>query len=229
MKKVLLLGLAIFSLFVYSLELRADCSIKKEDASKITVSTEKSVQEVHVPDVNNEGYDEDYEIVKVYAVVSNLKEGMSVLVTNDYNNKEETLNYSDSDNGVLKIESPSIYMRVNIKVKVYASSGECNELLREESIKTESYNSYTNSELCTENKDLKVCDPFYDANSKTPEEFKQLIKEEREDVIEANKTTGDKLVESLGKYWIFILIPILIIVIIFVIRIVIFNRGKSNE
>lgn len=229
MKKGVLLGLIIFSSFVFYLKVDADCSIVKADANNITVSTEKSIEKVHIPDENNEGYDEDYEIVKVYTVISNLKEGMSVKVTNDYNNEELNLSYSDSENGVLKIESPTIYRRVNVKVNVYGSSEVCDEVVKEETITTESYNTYTNSDKCVNNKDLEVCDPFYDANKKTPEEFEKLVKEERKKIDEANKTFVDKALESLSKYWIFILIPVLVIIVVFVVRIIILKRGKNNE
>lgn len=229
MKKSVLFMLLTVVSFIGILEVKADCSVVKADASNITVKTEKSIEKVHVPDENNEGYEEDYEIVKIYTVISNLKDGMYVKVTNDFDNEELTLGYSDSENGVLKVEAPTIYKRVNFKINVYGSSEVCDEVVKEETITTESYNVYTNSDKCSQNKDLDVCDPFYDANKFTKEEFEDLVDKERERVDEENKTFVDKALESLSKYWIFILIPLVVIVGFFVVRIVILKRGKNNE
>jgi len=212
MKKLISVFLLLFvSLFNYS-NLDADCNDVKSEADKV---------ERYIVNVNTRDY------ITVNINIGNLTENLYIVVLNDFNEEVKTYHYSDANNGMVSFDTVNVQESINYVVKVYSEDNSCGiEPLKTISFKTSKFNPYSLNDVCQNSYEIEMCDPFYDVEDMTLEDFN---KEVGEIVEELEKTFGEKVLEFISSYWLYVVVPFLIIVIIYGTKIFILKRGKKND
>ena len=220
---VLLLSL-IFSLFFVNMQLlSADCEDMIKEADKIKVF--KMTRIPKYEEIEGEGTENDF---LIGVRIEGLNERIYAKVSNDYDDKIVTLNQDNLKDGVAEVSSPYIYKSVKMTVSFYSSDESCNvtDALKVINIDTDIFNEFYYYKVCNENPDLEVCAPTYDNSKYNEDTFKEMVDELIE---ERDKTILDKTLDFFKEYYLFILIPILLISVIFIVRIVLLKRGMKNE
>ena len=168
-----------------------------------------------------------YYVIKI----SNLTPDVYVTVYEDDNKTTTTYTYEDSTDGVIEIEHWYIYEKVYYTVNVYSSVDGCtDESLNEIKVNTKKFNERSRSVICEENPDYEKCGVFYEeANGEeiTDEEFLEEIEKYNE---EKNLSFWDKTWNTLKEYYLYVLIPIVVVSIIYGIVIYVYKakRGESK-
>lgn len=212
MKKILMFmtALVIFSVNVYTL--KADCnSITKE-----ALEVEKEMLKIN-----------DEEGVKISTKIYNLTENLYVTVLNDYDNTPSTYHYSDVKDGILTIDTTTILNSINYVIKVYSEDTTCGvEPLKTLNYTTPKYNDYSTVDKCRgRESEIEMCSAFYDNKGMTPEEFMKKLDKEIKKQEEANHS----FMYYVSKYYLFVLIPVILVILVYVVRIIILKRGKAKN
>ena len=212
MKKIIIL---LFSILTFSFglnNLSAECNDVASEALLVRAET-----------INIDSSEE----ITVRIDVSGLTEGMYAIVINDYNDTKNTYNYSDTEEGKFSFYTDNVNKKINYVIKVYNVDTTCSvEPLNTLSVKTDKFNSYSMNDDCRNPYGIELCGAFYDVGNMTYEEFNEKVSAL---VEEESKPFSKKLGSFIAKYYLYILIPFLIIVGIYVVRIIILKRGKKNE
>lgn len=210
MKKILTFILIIITLSINTCILKADCT-------KITKEVSNVKSEMKAIDNDKE--------TKVRIEVSNLTENLYVVVMEDYENSSITYHYEDFVDGDLNLDIYKIIKTTNYIIKIYSEDTTCGtESLKTMSYKTPKFNVFYSNSKCQENRKLEMCNAFYDTKSMNANEFSQKLNEEIRKLEESEKSFMDYIL----KYYLFVLIPIIIIVLIYIVRILILKRGNKN-
>ena len=218
-KNMLVFSLLLFFLINVPL-LKADtCSDSVKEAEDIEVTTK-----VETVKWEDNGGITSYNI---YVIIKNITANTYVVVMNDLNDKVEYLGYEDSDNGVIKLKTYNPYKKINYVVRAYTKDVSC----KEEAVSTKKvspavFNSYHEMEICGGRDDIEMCEQFYDSSKMNIDEFRAEV---QKIIDEKNKNILWYIADFLKKYYLFILIPIVIVVSIFGVRIAILKRGKDDE
>lgn len=212
MKKIIIL---LFSMLIFSfgfLSLKADCSSVASEALVVRAET-----------INIDRGDE----TTVRIDVEGLTENTYAIVINDYNDTKNTYNYSDTEEGKFSFNTDNVNKKINYVIKIYSVDTTCSiEPLNTLSVRTDKFNSYSMNDVCRNPYGIELCGAFYDVGDMTYEEFNEKVSAL---VEEESKPFSKKLGSFIAKYYLYILIPFLIIVGIYVVRIIILKRGKKNE
>lgn len=214
MKKVFLLIIVIILFLVgqYKLEAILCSDIIKEAIEVYAYETSE--------------IDENGDVI-IDLVIEGITENNYVLVQNDYNNEVRTYYYSDTNEGVVTIHSPNIYRKINYTIKVYLTDSSCNsDIVRTLDVTTNMFNKISGYNVCDTEFYVEKCDPFYDIENINEDDF---IKEIEKEIEELSKTTLDKVALFVKNYYLFVLIPIVLIIVIYTIRIIALKRGRKNE
>ena len=157
----------------------------------------------------------------------NLTENLYVVILNNYNDEVKTLRYSEVVDGVLSFDTYNVNHNISYVVKVYSEDASCGiEPLNTISFTTDKFNEHSISSVCKNPYEIDMCDPFYDVGDMSFSEFNERVSKL---VEEASKTFGDKVLDFIKKYYLFVLIPVILIVLVYVVRIMLLRRGKENE
>lgn len=208
MKKILFF---IFLSFVSVNVINADCTDYEDVANKI----EYSVFNI---------YNTDQTVNRI--MIDKISEDMYLKVRNSYNSDEDTYTYSDSNEGLVFIDSKTVARKINYEIRVYTNDASCkNTVLRTIKVTTPKYNHYVTSDLCVGHyEDVKLCHPFYNVGEMTLDEFNKQVTEEIAKIDNSNLTFWDYVL----KYLPFVLIPVILISIIYIVRIILLKRRKKQ-
>lgn len=147
-----------------------------------------------------------------------------------YDNEVEYAKYSYKY-GTYAVGSYVHFIPKTYNIEVYGKPGTAcsNEKLLERKYTIDAYNEYSGSNYCMEHKEEEICRINYDS-SKITDEDKDKINNGNENINDKNNlTVFDKIVLLIKKGWIFILIPILIISLFYVIKIKSYKKKESSR
>ena len=215
MKKILYL-LLIYSFFNMQIsEVNAACSDE-------VLLDAKNVKVEAIPITE----DDVYFIIRI----SNLTPNLYVTVYEDDNGTTTTYTYDDSSNGTIDIEHWYIFERVYYTINVYSNVEGCeSESLNEIETYTKKFNDRYRYTICAENPELEKCQPFYEApigEEQTDEEFYQEIQDQK---YEDSLSTWDKIWAIIKEYYLYVLIPVVIVSLGYGIAIYIHKAKKGEE
>lgn len=208
MKKMYLLFVITF--LIWTPNLKASCNDSQILADSINYSSFE--------------YMTDEEVAS-NVVFYNINDSLYFEVTNNYNDDVDVYNSNNFKDGVLTIESKTVTEKINYSLNVYTTDESCpNRILRKINFNTNKYNVYVYHDACKNRYDtIKYCNPFYDVDDMTLDEFVKLVNEEttKLDVHYSFK-------DYVKKYYLYVLIPFLVISIVYIVRIIIFKRRKKQ-
>lgn len=217
MKKIYILFTTLFTIMNFSI-LNAtsdeECLIEYNDAMNVVAYTENSV--------------EDDSSVLIQVKVENMTENTYVSIVNDYDNTIRNYYYSDTVNGVLTVNSPNIYKKVKYIVKVYTKDQDCeSDAVTTYDLITDMFNIYYRYEICNvEGTFIEMCSMFYDTSNMNEDEF---LEEAKKEIDYLNRSTFTKIMDFIKEYYLFIIIPILLISGFYIYRIIILKRGRDEK
>lgn len=137
---------------------------------------------------------------------------------------EETKGFLDAKNQVISVERYYIYEKVEYTVEIYSNMEGCkDELIKTISVTTPKYNNYRDSNVCEFNKEYKLCQPFEDTSKISEDELERQVKEYESN---KNKTSLEKAIEKVKEYYIYILIPVILIGGIYTYKIIKIKQKK---
>lgn len=191
--------------------LNADCSDYEEIAKDISYNV---LSYFNTEDVNTR------------IDVNNLPSDMYLEVRNSFNSDKDIYKYEDTDSGNFFFYTKTVHRKINYEIRVYTTDASCpNKVLRTIKFTTPKYNPHITSDLCVGYYDkVKYCDAFYDIKDMDLDKFNKLVSEEISKIKVENMTTLDYI----KKYYLFALIPFLIISGIYITKIVLVKRRKKK-
>ncbi len=225
MKKYSLLLAMLLCFFVSTIKPEASCTDMAKEAEKIVVRKEN-----YVPDELE--YDEKGIVIPTTFVgiaIDKMTEDFYAVVTSDEDDDVITIRYADTENGFYKIQSHNYYRNVNFEVKFYSTdSTKCNstDAIRKVDIQNDILNQYLYTNKCIEEPSLEICGKFKNTNKLDVGKFEEEFDKQLE---EKNKSVFDKLLDFVKNYWIFILVPIVIISVIYITRIILIKREMAKH
>lgn len=224
MKKLNKLLVILVSLFVFNINTLAVeekenlCeSSEKVDLGKKAVSVKVSYEEAEgksAPGVNYppEGYKgdpKDYVLEYNYFIVTfmNITPEIFVKVTNNLNDKVETINYDDTKDGTYKIEWYGVNQNITYTYKIYGSKKtHCPEIeLKKGILSLPVYNNYYDYSICDGHEDYYLCKKYINSPV-SYEEFmikmnKYIKKEEAKEKKEEQKKEQHGILETVKEYY----------------------------
>lgn len=239
MKKIRLLFMLLI-LFSFNSKYKADTCSDKELVSLVkNMKVEYKLDEFGEKEVTFDTINDNGENVKEKMTVTNNKDYFYVLllktnkyvdlnikVTDDYEDSEYDASYNYYYENYI-IGSPLHFDSKTYNIKIYAGeSTSCNgELLREISYKVPPYNKYVNTEYCNQNPDdEEICALDKDTSKITIKDFKEktsIIEEKREF---NNKSFIQKVWFYIKNYYLYVLIPLVIVTMGYVIMVIKYKR-----
>jgi len=212
MKKLLIFMTTLIIFSINSYALKADCN----DITKEALEVEEEMFKIN----NEEG-------VKISTEIYNLTKNLYVTVLNDYDNTPVTYHHSDFKDGILTIDTTTILSSINYVVKIYSEDATCGtEPLKTISYTTPKYNDYSTVDKCRGHEsEIEMCSAFYDNKGMSSDEFMKLLDKEIKKQDEANHS----FMYYVSKYYLFVLIPVILVILVYVIRIIILKRGKKKN
>ena len=209
MKNILKLFIFMFLLTINVNLLNASCEEDKVDADNIEF--------IDLNLLNEEGS-------SILLRFLNIKSNLYLMVDNDYNNTpvkyilEEGKDY-------IEFNSLNVNKHINYVVKVYSTDETCGtEALRTIEFTTKKYNSYSSLEVCKGKYDtVPLCDPYNDIEVSSIDNFIKEVNNYK--IIEEENTS---FIYLLKKYYYFALIPLIVGLIIFTIKVKQVKKVKNN-
>lgn len=226
-KKVRLLLFALLSILIFQVRLFAVCNDEELNnlAEKINVSL--------VEDIEIIGEDNNVEREKKYLyllsfgeTLSGMKDKIKIEVTDSISNKKYNATYDDFfDTFVIGSEIHFVPKVYNIIV-LGGSNSKCpNEKIKVFSHRVNAYNTYRDTEYCSDHLDEDLCSIDFDSSKFDDEDFANLVKPN--EVPELN--FFGKVWNFIKNYWYFVVIPIVVISIFYIVLIVIYKKKGSRE
>lgn len=227
-KRMIIIALLIFLMYLTSV--KAACGDKELNdlAEKFkVVYTEdtdivKTIDEKDMVDWSKEA--------AYYLVFSPYSEKITIKVTNSLNKKEQVAEYKKSQNTYV-ISSTIHYNPKEYTIQVYgAKNTACaDELLKTTKITVPRFNNYSLYDFCKSNKTEDICSMMKDTTKISNEEFKEIVSKVEEKNKVDNMTTLEKIKYYGLRYGLFVLIPILVITIYYVIRMKQYKKKVRNQ
>ena len=138
--------------------------------------------------------------------VYNITNNIYVVETNDKNNDEKYIKYSDTENGKYSFTSDDNKNYINYTFKVYSNTNNCSaKLLRTITIKKPKYNDNYAYVICKENPEVPICKRFITEDINM--EGKDLVSEVNkylEDEKNSDNKSGSNLDFFVNNKWYFI-------------------------
>lgn len=194
MKKSLIIFIIL--IFSFNINLNAECSDKKliNEAKAVTVLSE--------PKITEDGY--RYFLI----TVKNVKDNMVVLMIED-DGTEYRYAYADTNKGTIELENEFIFLESTYDIEIYSIDEKCqNMLLETKKASTIKFNDYSKYEVCENNKEFELCQPFYEGEKVSEEVFNNAINEY---IKEKEKTVWEKSLDIVKEYYPYVLIPFVLI------------------
>lgn len=183
--------------------------------------------------LKDNNYTED-EIPYSYLLMLNKpRKDLRVVAKDTYQENEYNVNYDiDFDNYVIGSEVHFVDKEYTITVYMNDSSAECKgEIMKTIHYKVPKYNDYNDTIYCEENPDDKICGAYTEINDKNKKDIQDKIddfyNEKLEEELFKTKSWYEKVWIIIKEYALFILIPLVIISIAYLIKIkVIKKKGE---
>lgn len=214
MKKIITLVFLMLVFSLNSLVLNADCESDKNDAEMVFYEV--------APIYNDNGQ------IDIYLDMYGLTEELSVKIFNDFENQTHTYTYDDVDefDGALGTIVSNVNREINYKVEIFSNS--CGvEPIKSYDSQVKKVNVYAFDDVCKNEQyksDLCKADADIDTDKMTIEEFRKKVKKEIK-----NYDFKINIRTSVKRYYLFVLIPMLIVIIYFVVRIILLKREKNKK
>ena len=208
MKRDLKIFLFIITVIINTNILNASCEEAKDFA--------QDVEFVYSKINNSQKHTISLDISKLYY------DELYVVVTNNYNDKSLKFTSEDKNEyGYISFYTDNINESITYNLDIYSKSCSNNKI-RSLTLTTPKYNSYSERAICEDKIDkIDECDPFYDVENITWQEFDKLVN----DKIHANKKM---IINFIKTYYLFFLIPFVIISLFYITRIIIIKRRNKN-
>ncbi len=228
MKKYLLIITTIF-LFIFNIKVYALCDdielLSKMDEFKIQVIEDKDMM-VNMPNLEQPVLEKaQYAYVLSFTPYSS---DYIIRVTVD--GESEFAKYTYKYNTYV-IGSDIHYEPKKYIVEVFAAKGTAceNERILARSYTVPAFNEFSASQYCDEHSDEDVCKINYDSSKMTEEDKENIVKKAENEKKEQNMTTYDKIMDFIKKSWLFVLIPVLIISLVYIVKISNYKKKESNR
>jgi len=227
MKKVLNISF-IFILCLLSINVNATCNNNElnEWAEKLNI---KMVQVTDQYLIDNNFKEED--IPFSYLLMLNIpRNDLKVVAKDTYSQNEYDVQYdSNFKNHVIGSEVHFIDKEYKITVYMDSDAENCaNEKMKTIKYTVPKYNDYNDTVYCEDNPDDEICGAYTDVSDNKKEEIEDKIDDYYEEVIEdelfKTKTWYEKTWIIIKEYALFVLIPLIIISIVYIIRIKIIKK-----
>lgn len=215
MKKILFGTIVLMAFFVNTFTCKAVCNDDVLLAAK---------------DVKVEAIPMTEDLIYYVIKISNLTPDVYVTVYEDDNETTTTYTYDDSKDGVIEIEHWYIYEKVYYTVNVYSTVEGCaDESLNEIKVNTKKFNERYGYVSCEENPDYEKCDPFYEAPPGEEQTDKEFYEEIQEYNKKQNMSFWDKVSSTLKEYYLYVLIPIVVVSIVYIVLICVYKKRKGDQ
>lgn len=229
MKKKIIIAMTLVFLLSFT-KVKATCDIDfiNDIAEKFkVVYTEDTASKI----ISESGHVTEVETGYAYFLVfSPYSDWIKIKVTNSLDSEEQVAKYNETQKTYV-IGSYIHYQPKEYTIKVYgADSSTCsNELLKTTKITVPRFNDYSLFEYCALNKTEDICSMMKDTTKVSLEEFKEITSKTEDEKKIDNMTTFEKVKYYALRYGLFILIPILIISIYYVIKMKQYKKKVRNQ
>ena len=197
--------LAVFNIGL--LNIKADCEEDRENASFL---------EVYKNNIVNE------EVTTTRIDIMNLTSNLYVTITNNYNNDSVRLEGDALGNAYY--DTVNVHKGIKYEINVYSKDSNCKGILKAFDVVTEKYNEFSSLDVCIGHyEDIELCNPF----KKVDLSMEDFIKEVNNQINELSK--ANESVNYVKEYYLYVLGPIVIGLIVFAIKVYLLRRGKENE
>ena len=225
MKKIYVI--IILSFFLEMNILNADCIESKKEGDQISIL-------IDPPRVDKQ------ELSLLVVVPSN---NIYLKITNDYNNEEKIYTNEKENATTFKLVSPDIYSNIKYTIRVYYSDTACGlEPIITYEYETGIYNKYNQSNACLNASSyIERCKEYYTSediknfnisSDLSEDKHNELVEsdiENKNNMPEEKLSTKEKILKGIKEYYLYILIPIAIISLMYIIQIIIIKRRKKYE
>lgn len=213
--KILKVFIVLFLMFVFSFNVKALCSDSELNnfVSEMQLGYSLDKDETYV-DENGKEYliPQKYAyLIKIYPYSDKIK----VMVKDSLSNETNEAKYNEG------LEQYVYGSYIHYSPKTYTISIYGNDksscpgaLISTAQMTMPSFNEYSLYSAC-ENSDDEMCSIVYDSSDLTPEKFNEIMEEKEAENKINNMNFFQKVGYYLGKYWFFIVVPIVIISIIY--------------
>ncbi len=166
--------------------------------------------------------------VNFIAEVGGLSDSMYVTIYNSLTDETNTYRYGDE----IRVDDRITYNLENVNkafnydIKVYSSECSSDEVLSSKEFEYDGViNKYMDNEVCLDSNTIyksDLCNPYTDTSKMTEEEFVKKVKGQ----IKSYDRNG-KVWDIIKKYYLFVLIPVVLITLFFIVRIFIVKRKRK--
>lgn len=223
--RVLKIFVIFLSSFIYLSNLSATCNDKdlNDWAEKVKIEfKEVDYAENSEPEAE---YDSETEFAYIL-VTTPYNENVTVKAKDTYSDDFYDVGY-DEESKSNAIGSSIHFEKKNYIIRFYGK-GTCDgELLREINYSVPSYNLYSDTEFCSQekNKDEDICQRFKDTSNVTVEDFEDEVKK----IQESDTSTFNKVIKTILKYWYYAVLPFAIIGVIYCYKVQLLKRGQKKR
>lgn len=225
MKKIKILFFFVLCMFAFNVSIFAVCNDEELNdwAEKVAITFIKDESYTYV-DLDEDGKEIQKEHVAEYyykLIICELREDISIKVTDSTNTKEYDAILSDFDSSYI-VGSKVHFAKKDYTIKIYGNSTSAcpGELLRTLKYSVPAYNNLESTEFCQLNPDDIMCQANTDMSEYTDDEIKEHLSQVEEENKIDTMTVSEKIFYYIGKYWYYVVAPIVIISIIYTIKII---------
>ena len=234
MKKLICSILLIFSSLIM-FNVKALCYDEELNEWAVNVSVSFKEDERFIP--IGESSLEEEEFFAYFLSITPMRDDIIIKVTDGSGNVAEGKSYNiDLDNDGKKEDEYGVGCYTNLDdetyvIEVYGKEGSAcpNELLKTLKYTVPQYNDFIKSEYCEEYPDHELCQTFTNkTENMTEDEFKDILEKYDEDIKE-KELTASKIFKIIIEYGIYILVPLVIISIYYIVKIAKFKKEERNK
>lgn len=197
MKKSLLSALFAFALMFTPIDTHAasSCSYSEQAELNAIVANVKATYEiVDIYDgmttrLDYEGEPEIESYVKGFNInILNIAEDIYVTIKDSSGLIEQTLRYSDTQDGIATIQTKNVDELINYTIEIYSNKYSCiGEKFRTITFQTPIYNNFSQMGACVENPGFYYCQEVISTNLISINEFMKKLEDYRQDKTEEQK------------------------------------------
>ncbi len=245
------LGITIITFLVIVGNVQADdnCSYKEQallnkEANNISIKSEIAYKELNenyeilvdkVIDENGNditntfnAYHGYYFSLYITNLTPNFRIELNQELVNEDGNLTKDLDSSAVKDGLIHLYTLDLSKKTELVVTIYSNGEKCtNKVLKVKKINIPKYNQYSETDICKDHQELKICEPFY-YTEKNEMEFVKMFQSyiKKDNQSKAKKTFWQSLGSFLKKYIWIIIFPIIVGGILVVINIIIRKKRK---
>ena len=234
MKKIKILFFFVLCMFAFNASIFAVCNDEELNdwAETIEILFQRDVNYSYLT-VDEDGNEEVKDHIAEYyykLLICEPRSDVSVKVTDSSSSKEYDAVASEFDNSYI-VGSQIHFSKRDYTIKIYGnSSSACpGELLKALKYSVPAYNTLLETEFCQLNSEDEMCQADTDISKYTEDEIKEHMSDVEEDNKIDSMTVSQKIFYYIGKYWYYVVAPIVIVSIIYTIKIIKLKKKGDNE